>query len=172
MCISPVRCGCPGAYFSVGTRHFRTLFLQHNVFLHHFRPFSVTFFSLAHFVTECVLQFFMAQWFPATYFFQKSALSEEHSSTNRGKRQEHLSTKSRLKKFTEQLGNAQESSLPCRWSRRNSGLKLERMIDTTETKPGVFERLALCVKFRSDPSRVPISICLGTRLNCVTCVAL
>ena len=44
-------------------KHFRPHFLQRNFFLFQFRPFSVTFFSLAHCVTECVLQFFRARWF-------------------------------------------------------------------------------------------------------------
>ena len=120
--ISPVRCGCPGAYFSVGTRHFRPLFLQRNFFLLHFRPFCVTFFSLAHFVTECVLQLFMAQWFPAIPFSEFGALrgAQQHEprKTPRTSFNEVSS-----QRFTEQLGNAQESSLPCLWRRRNSGLK-------------------------------------------------
>ena len=55
----------PREYFFMNEKHFRLLFLQRNFFLFRFRPFSVAFFSLAHFLTECVLHFFMDQWFSA-----------------------------------------------------------------------------------------------------------
>ena len=76
------------------------------------RSFSVAFFSLAHCVTECVLQFFMAQWFPARLCSAAGALrrAQQHETRKSpGTSFSEFSSQS----FTEQHGNAYGSSFPC-----------------------------------------------------------
>ena len=116
--------------------------------------------------------FFSFSWLSGSEpgFVQQLALSEEHSRTKRGSRQEHLSANSRLKGSPNSLESRTDRHFLASEEGETLASNLQRGDRHHRDKPGVLERSASCMKFPSIPSRIPISICLGTRLNCVVCV--
>ena len=118
--------------------------------------------------------FFSFSWLSGSEldFFQKPALSEEHSSTKRGSRQKHLSANSRFKGSP----NSSETRTDRHFLASEVGeilaSKLQWVIDTTGTNLEWLNDSLFAGKFPGSSCRIPISICLGTRLNCVACVPL
>ena len=104
-------------------------------------------------------------------FVQQLALSEEHSKTKRGSRQEHLSGNSRFKGSPNSTETRTDRHFLDSGVSETLASNLQRVIDTTETNLECWD-FFFCVNFPSIPSRIRISICLGTRLNCVACTPL
>ena len=125
VCISPVRCVCPAAYFSMTEKHLRPLFLP--------LPFLQCFLLLPPTVSQSVC--FSFPWFSGSQpgFVQHLALSEEHRSTKRGSRQEHLSANSRLKASRNSSETRTDRHFLASEVGETLASNLQRMIDTTET---------------------------------------
>ena len=74
------------------------------------------------------------------------ALSEEHSRTKQGSRQEHLSANSRLKGSPNRSETRTDRHFLASEVGETLASNLKRMLDTTETNLEVLERLASCME--------------------------